>query len=225
MNLLSRWKEIMASNIHAILDRSEDPEKVIHDWRRKLSSDLRQVQAEMAALSAHERRARRLRDECQDEIDQLRRYAERAAASGNDREALKFLQMKAEQAEKLPSLQQAWETAASHVSNMKRIQEKLASELRQLEERYARLKGKMECAKMQQRMNAMGSAVSGADAAFEAWEEQVQREYDEAMALAELRKEPEDDLDRCFAPLEDEAKRLTPEQELAALKRKLKEEK
>lgn len=39
MGILSRFKDIMSSNIHALLDKAEDPEKMVDQYIRNLNSD------------------------------------------------------------------------------------------------------------------------------------------------------------------------------------------
>lgn len=225
MGILSRFKEIMASNIHALLDKSENPEKTINECMRKLSGDLGKVKAEMASVLADERRAKRAWDECRSDIDKLQRYAEKAVEAGDDRGAMKFLERKAALNEKLSQLQAALDTTASNTSNMKRMQDKLASDIGQLEARLAALKGKMAAAKAQQTLNDFGSAVNGADSALAALEEKVNRAYDETMAIAELRAEANDDLDELLAPYDESERSPSAEEELAAIKEKLNKKK
>lgn len=40
MSILARFKEIMASNLSELLDKSEDPEKMIDQYVRNLNKDL-----------------------------------------------------------------------------------------------------------------------------------------------------------------------------------------
>ena len=63
MGILKRFKDIMASNINALLDKAEDPEKMIDQCLRDLNSDLGKVKAETAAVMADEQRAKRELDE------------------------------------------------------------------------------------------------------------------------------------------------------------------
>ncbi|MCY8094490.1 PspA/IM30 family protein, partial [Bacillus haynesii] len=46
MSILSRFKDIMASNINALLDKAENPEKMVDQYVRNLNSDLNKVKAE-----------------------------------------------------------------------------------------------------------------------------------------------------------------------------------
>lgn len=225
MGILSRFKEIMASNIHALLDKSENPETTIREYMRMLSADLGKVKAEMASVLADERRAKRAWDECRSEIDKLQRYAEKAVEAGDDQRAIKFLERKAALNEKLSRLQAALDVAASNASNMKRMQDKLASDIGQLETRLAALQGKMAAAKAQQTLNDISSAVNGADSALAALEEKVNQAYAEAMTIAELRAEANDDLDELLAPYSQSERSPSAEEELVAIKEKLNKKK
>ncbi|WP_175320794.1 PspA/IM30 family protein [Paenibacillus sp. HGF5] len=203
MGILSRFKDIMRVNVNSLLERTEDPEKTIDTYMRSLNGDLGKVKAETASVLSDERRAKRALDECSAEIQKLQRYAEKAVEAGNEGDALKFLERKAAQAEKLSDLQAAHESAAANAVRMKQLQDKLVSDMSQLEDRYAELKGKMAAAKSQQELNSGRSSLGGANAAFHTMEEKASRALDEAEALAELRAgAKEDDLDDLIAELE-----------------------
>ncbi|WDM22336.1 PspA/IM30 family protein [Paenibacillus polymyxa] len=198
MGILSRFRDIMKVNVTALMDKVGDPEKTIDDYMRNLNSDLGKVKAETASVLADERRTKRALDECKAEIKKLQHYASKSVEAGNEEEARKFLERKGLQAEKLEQLQTSYDVASTNAVNMKKMQEKLVSDMGQLEARHAELKGKMAVAKAQQTLNSIGSKNS----AFEVMEEQVNRAYDEAMAIAELRAGTKDDLDALFAQYE-----------------------
>ena len=52
MGILKRFKDIMSSNINALLDKAEDPEKMIDQYLRDLQEDLRKVKSETATVMA-----------------------------------------------------------------------------------------------------------------------------------------------------------------------------
>ncbi|ADO54253.1 PspA/IM30 family protein [Paenibacillus polymyxa] len=214
MGILSRFRDIMKMNINALMDKASDPEKTIDDYMQNLNSDLGKVKAETASVLADEKRAKRALDECRTEIKKLQHYASKSVEAGNEEEARKFLERKGLQAEKLESLQTSYDLASANAVHMKQMQEKLVSDIGQLELRRAELKGKLAIAKAQQTLNSMGDH----DSVFEALEEKVNRAYDEAMAIAELRTGTKDDLDALFAQYE---KSTNPEDELAAIKKKI----
>ena len=68
MGILTRFKDIMAANFNALLDKCEDPEKMIDQYLRDLQSDLGKVKSETAAIIADEKAAKRKLDACDEEI-------------------------------------------------------------------------------------------------------------------------------------------------------------
>ncbi|MCM3342100.1 PspA/IM30 family protein [Paenibacillus sp. MER TA 81-3] len=223
MGILSRFRDIMASNVNALLDKAEDPEKTIDDYMRSLNSDLGKVKAETASVLADERRAKSALDECNAEIKKLQRYAEKSVEDGKEEDALKFLERKAALAEKQNRLQTSYDLASDNAVKMKQMQDKLVWDMGRLEARRTELKEKLAAAKAQQRLNS-GNDV---DSSFDALEEKANHALDEAMALAELRGgAKEDDLDDLIAQLEKNMSTntnttITAEDELAALKEKM----
>lgn len=215
MGMLSRFKDIMTSNIHAWLNKAEDPLRTIDDYMRSLDTDLRNLQAETSSVIANERRAKRALDECLAEIDKLQRYAVKSVEAGNDMDARGFLERKKEQSEKLDSLQAAYDAVSANAEQMKQMQDKLMADRNELEARRTELKGKWVAAEAQQKINELESP------SFRAMEEKVDRAYNEASALAELRLRAEDDLDKQFAQRERKALSDT-EDEPAAIKEQLK---
>ena len=91
MGIIARFRDIMAANINALLDRAEDPEKMIDQLMRNLASDLAEVKEETAAVIAEEKRTEREMNECSKEIAELTSYAMKAVQAGNDGDARKFL--------------------------------------------------------------------------------------------------------------------------------------
>ena len=101
------------------------------------------------------------------------------------------------------------------------MHDKLVGDIGELDSRRAMIKGKMAVAKTQQRMNKMGSSVSGANnsiSAFERMEEKVNRALDEANAMAELNAAQKDDIKDLTAKYNTST---DVEDELAALKQSL----
>ncbi|HIW32207.1 MAG TPA: PspA/IM30 family protein [Candidatus Paenibacillus intestinavium] len=215
MGILSRFNDIMKANIHSLMDRAEDPMKVIEEYMRKANQDLGAVKAETAAVALNERRSKTLLDECNADIRKLQRYAEKSVEAGNEGDALKFLEKKEKRAERLDELQLAYEQASKNAECMKQMQDKLVSDIGQLEASYNELKGKQAVA-----------AQSKYNSSFEAMEEKVNFSVDKAAALAELQSDDQnDDLDRRFAQFEKDLdsqadSSTSVKDELAALKEK-----
>lgn len=191
MEILKRFKDIMTSNINSLLDKAEDPEKMIDQYLRDLNSDLGKVKSETAAIMAAEKRERRELEEFEKEIGDMQRYAVKALEAGNEDDARKFLQRKAELSEKTTDKQTAVELAAANTQQMRQMHDKLESDIGELESRRSELKGKASVAKTQKRMNDFASSVDGAGeriSAFDKMEQKINQELDEAIAMSELNK-------------------------------------
>ena len=57
MSMLSRFADILGANINALLDKAEDPAKMIDQYLVKARKDLADVKQETAAVMAEEIRA------------------------------------------------------------------------------------------------------------------------------------------------------------------------
>ncbi|MDQ0272136.1 PspA/IM30 family protein [Cytobacillus purgationiresistens] len=222
MSIITRFKDIMASNINALLDRAENPEKMIDQYLRNLNSDLGKVKAETASVMAEEQRSKRVLDECQEDVEKMELYAMRALEEGNENDARKFLERKAALATKHSELQTAYELAYSNSHQMKQMHDKLVSDIGELESRREMLKAKWAVAKTQERMNKLGSSAGQSGdslSAFERMEEKVNRALDEANAMAELNAGPKDEIAELTAKYDKPGN--TVEDELAALKARM----
>lgn len=189
MGILTRFKDIMSANINALLDKAEDPEKMIDQCLRNLNSDLGKVKAETAAIMAEEARAKRALDECEEEINKMQLYAVKALEANNENDARRFLEQKAALSSKKEGLLDSYNMAHTNASNMRSMHDKLVGDINELESRKNMIKGKLAAAKTQERINKMGSSINNANnsmASFERFEELANKKLDQANAMAEL---------------------------------------
>lgn len=225
MGILTRFKDIMASNINALLDKCEDPEKMIDQYMRNLESDLGKVKAETASVMAEETRAKRELDECNAQIAKMQTYAEKALTAGNEADARSFLEKKQQLTTTQASLQQAYNIAAENAKKMRQMHDKLVKDIESLESRRAAIKATVKAAKAQERINKVGTSVTGANNSMEAFskmEEKANRMLDEANAMAELNASQEDaDINSLAAKYDEAPNNTAVDDELAALKAKM----
>lgn len=213
----------MSSNINALLDKAENPEKMIDQYLRNLDRDLGKVKSETASVMAEEQRAKRVLNECQADIEKMERYAIKALEAGNEADARKFLEKKSELAAKLAELQASYQLASSNSLQMKQMHDKLVTDIGELEARRNMLKAKWSVAKTQERMNKLGASAANSSqsiSAFERMEEKVNRKLDEANAMAELNADPKDDIEELAAKYDETSDDI--DSELAALKERMK---
>jgi len=225
MSILARFKDIMSSNIHALLDKAEDPEKMIDQYLRNLDKDLRKVKSETATVMAEEQRAKREWEACRADMEKMERYAIKALEAGNEDDARKFLERKAVLKEKYGELEKAFQLAASNATQMRQMHDKLVSDIKALESRRNMLKAKWSVAKTQQRLNELGAQTTASGstiAAFNRMEEKVNQALDKARAMAELNKGPEDDIEELMKKYDTSSSSPSVDAELAALKERIK---
>lgn len=221
MGVLTRFKEIMAANVNALLDRAEDPQKMIDQYLRELESDMAKVKAETASMMADEKAAKRELDECTEEIEKMAEYAKRAVAAGNDGEAKQFLQKKADLTSKQGNLQKNYELAVANSAKMKEMHDKLEADIASLRSRRDSLKAKAQVAETQAKINNLGSSAQSAGAtmaAFDRMEDKVNKMLDEQDAMAELNKVDADPTEELMKKYEKDGQAADVDAELAALK-------
>ena len=225
--ILSRFKDIMSSNINALLDKVEDPMKMIDQYLRNLESDLGKVKAETAAVMAEETKSKRELDECIASINKMQTYAEKALLSGNEADARTFLSKKGELNNKLISLQQTYNIAKENSTKMREMHDKLIKDISQLNTRRDEVKAKMAVANTQEKLNKIGSSVNGAIgnmSKFDEMEAKINKKLDTANAMAELNNsQKEENIDDLIAKYDNETKNTSSEidNELSELKSKL----
>ena len=195
--ILERFKTIMSSNINALLDKMEDPEKMIDQYLRDMEKDLGSVKAETVAVMAQESAAKRKVAECEDEIKKMESYAKKALQAGNEADARMFLEKKESIKIKLESLEKEKMIAVENSLKMREMHDKLTSDIQKLNAKRNEIKAKIKMAKSAQKINSMTSStgISGKMDSFNSIEEKVDRMLDEANASFELNSSKKDEVD------------------------------
>lgn len=224
MGIIQRFADIMSANINALLDRAEDPAKMIDQYLRNLESDLGKVKAETASVMADAARAKRELDECSAEVAKMQSYAEKAIVAGNEADAKQFLMKKNQLVQKQAALQQASDIAQANAVKMRQMHDKLVNDISSLNARRDTIKAKVAAAKAQEKINKIGSSVSGAAdslSAFDRMEAKADKMLDQANAMAELNNSSAADPVEDLAAKYDAAPDSDVDAELAALKAKM----
>lgn len=225
MGILTRFKDIMSSNINALLDKAEDPEKMLDQYLRNLNSDLSKVKAETASVMASEAKAKRELDTCNEEIDKMQRYAVKAVEAGNEADARQFLEKKQQLTTKQAALQQQYDTSKANAEKMQQMHDKLVKDISAMEERRDTIKAKMKVAEAQKKINKLAGGVDTGSSisAFERMEEKANRMMDEAEAEASLSAPETDPTEDLMAKYDDTDAQAAAsvDDELAALKASL----
>ena len=189
MGILDRFTSIVKANINELLDKAEDPEKMVDQYLREMTESLAEVREATAGVMAEEKRCKKLVDENMAEMTKYEELARKALAAGNEADARVFLAKKQELAGRAEGLTVAYEGAKADIE--------------ELNARKATIKAKAAVAKTQSKVNEMTSAgdrAEGARSAFDRMEAKADEMLDRANAVAELSEQPAD-------PTEDLAKK------------------
>ena len=195
MGIIARFKDIMTANINALLDKCEDPSKMIDEYMRQVTEQLAEVKKETASIMAEEKRTARLVEENKEQIAKYDGLARKALTAGNEGDAKVFLEKKQQYEASGADLEKSYAVAHENAVKMRQMHDKLTNDLKSLEQRRTNVKTKVAVAKTQEKINKVtGSmdAASGSMRAFERMEEKADRMLDEANAVAELNEEPAD---------------------------------
>ena len=222
MGIITRFKDIMTANVNALLDKAEDPEKMIDQYLRNMESDFAKVKAETASIMAQEKSSKRKLDECDAEIAKMGEYAKKAVAAGNDNDARQFLTKKNELTQKREVLAKDYELAQANSEKMRQMHDKLESDISAMKSKRDMLKAKVKVAETQKKINEMGAGLESAGnnaAAFARMEDKVNKMLDEADAVNELNKSASaNDISNLTSKYDTVASGSDVDDELAALK-------
>ena len=221
MGILSRFTDIISANINELLDRAENPEKMIDQYLRNAMENLAEVKKETAAVMAEETRAKRMLDENAAEIEKYDGLARKALTAGNEGDAKVFLSKKQSLVEKSASLQATYDAAHANAQKMRQMHDKLVSDIEELNGRREMVKAKMAVAKTQEKVNKVASSTdkaAGAMDAFARMERKADQMLDQANAMAELSAAPKDEAAELEAKYAAQGSSSAVDAELAKLK-------
>ena len=189
MGIISRFSDVMKSNINSMLDKCEDPAKMVDQTLRDLREDLAKVKQETAGVMADAKEANRRVADCKAQVERYTVAATNAVKAGNDGDARTLLAKKQQFDEQLISLQKAADLANTNADKMRQMHDKLVNDISTLETRKDTIKATAAAAKAQERINKMqdgGKRASSSIDAFNRMEARANKALDQAMAHADL---------------------------------------
>jgi phage shock protein A len=214
MGLLDRVSTLIRANLNDVLDRAEDPEKIIRQLLIDMNNQLLQVKTQVAASIADERRLYQRFQENQQKADEWQRKAELAVDKNNDDLAREALARRNSFKESADGFQQQWQEQSAQVAQLKDALHQLERKIQEAEAKKDLLIARSRRAKAETniRETLAGVGRSSAAAEFERMEERVSDQEARAKAAGELSG---DTLEAQFAALEQGS---SLDAELAALK-------
>lgn len=188
MGILDRFTTIVKSNVNAMLDKAEDPEKMVDQSLVDMRENLAKVKKNTASVMAEVKRTKGLLDESRTKIERYEVAAKNALIAGNEADAKTLLTQKQTEMANLSKLQRDYEVAKSNADKMRQMYDKLVSDIKELEGRKAEIKAKISIAKAQDSVaDAMASVNSeGSISAFERMSDKADKMLAESEANMEL---------------------------------------
>ncbi len=138
MGIFTRFSDIISSNINAILDKAEDPEKLIRLMIREMEDTLVEIKAACAGAMASSKKVQRQLDTLHDGIHYWEEKAELAIKKGRDNLAREALVEKRRYTRRMDGLE-------SEIAEHNLLIEQYQDDIRQLED-------KLKSARDKQRM-------------------------------------------------------------------------
>lgn len=221
MGILDRFTTIVKANINELLDRAEDPAKMVDQYLVDLTESLAEVKQETAGVMAEEARTKRSADANKAEVDRMESLARKALQAGNEDDARVFLGKKQSLEAAGAELAKAYEAAHANAEKMRQMHDKLVSDIEDLKQRRETIKAKMAVAKTQEKVAGYSAGADKAEGAIEAFnrmEAKADRMLDTADAMAELNEEPVDEVAALEAKYADATSDAAVDDELARLK-------
>jgi phage shock protein A len=217
MGMFSRLSDILKANINDLIDKAEDPEKMMEQMIREMQDQLREAKIEVAKAIADEKRLEQQMKQNQSQSQNWESKAMLALKKGDERLATEALKQKKTYDQLVSSIQPQWEqqdTLSTKLKDSLRALESKIDEARRKKDILAARQKRAEAQKKIQEV-MIGLSDQSAFATFDRMEKKVMEIEAQADAAVELETTTLDDQ---FKALEAGADVTD---ELAALKAKM----
>lgn len=222
MDTLGRIPKILESNVNALLDGLEDPEKMMDQMLVDYKRNLADVKKDTASVMADLKLAEKKLKECDEDIARKTAAAENALKAGQEEDAAKLIEAKQKAEVTRASLQENLDTCSKNAKMMQDGYNKLVSDIETLEQRRDAAKAKLSLAKGQKKLASTADKAfnNKTSETFAKYEAKAEKELAQANAAAELDAQcaTTDDLTNKYAS---GANSTSVADEMAAMKAKL----
>ena len=220
MGIFSRLNTVIKSNLNALVDKAEDPEKLIGQTIIDMKSEMKKAKRELISTLGASKRLEKEASQLEEEVQTWERKAVLALKSDDEELAREALRRKAKASKKATETRNRAVKQSSVAEQMKDTLEKLEEKIEDLEARKSSLASQVRKAR-----EAPGGQDGISDSQTFSDLERMSGRIDELDAEVEahsvLIDEDRADLDAQFAALEKTKGRDAIEDELAALKSQL----
>src|SRR5579864_1061285 len=201
MTIVERMSTLVRANINDLLDRAEDPEKVIKQLLMDMHTQLLEAKTQVAAAIADQKQLYGRFEENQAQATEWQQKAELAVEKGEDDLAREALTRRNSYQQTADGFKQQYDEQAKQVAELKDALGQLEAKITEAEAKKDLLlaRSRRASAETQIRTTLSGLDQSGAMASFERMEDKVNQQEARASALAEVET---DSVESRFAALE-----------------------
>ena len=207
MGVFSRLSDILKSNINDLLDKAEDPEKMVKQIIIDMQKELTTATQNLGKAKASERLAQKKMDDAVKVSAGWEAKAKAALSQGNQDMAKQALAKKVRADEEVATYTEMYESISTQTDAIENQVEVLKSKLDEAKSRQAMLIARSQMADTKKALAKSQGGFDGASALekFDRMEEKIQRKEAEADAFAEIGG-TEDELVESFDEIEKSAK-------------------
>jgi phage shock protein A len=188
MGLFDRISRVVRANLNDLVNKAEDPEKILEQSITDMQEDLVQLRQAVASAIATQKRTQTQYNQAESQSSQWQQRAQLALQKGDDTLAREALVRKKSHAETATTLKASLEQQSTQVESLKRNLIGLESKISEAKTKKDMLKARISAAKAQEQLNnTIGTLNTGSSmAAFDRMEEKVLQMEARAGASAEL---------------------------------------
>jgi len=176
MNLFDRFSRVAKANLNNVLQKWEDPEKVLTQAVEDMQKDLVKIRQSYAEVAATQKRMQRQKDQADDLANEWYRRAQLALEKGDEELAREALQRKQQQADTAAGLDDQIALQTDSLTKLYDSMTELESKITEAKATKDQYIARARTAKTATKVNDMLSSVTGSTSmdAFEKMKEKVE---------------------------------------------------
>ncbi len=188
MGIFDRIGRVLRANVNDMIDKAEDPEKVLEQSIRDMGDDLVKMRQAVAQAIASQKRTEQQYNKNQSEAEKWQQRAQLALSKGDENLAREALMKKKTYAETATTLKTQLDAQSQQVGTLRKSLTGLEGKISEAKTKKDMLKARMSAAKANQQLqNTIGNMNSGsAVSAFERMEDKVMQMEAVSQSAGEL---------------------------------------